>query len=371
MPPNHLVSIILPTYNGSQYLDGAIQSCVEQSYVDWELIIVDDASTDDTPDRIRRWIDEDDRIHFVRHPTNLKLPASLNTGFSLAKGDYLTWTSDDNLYRPIALEHMVAYLESNPGVDVVYTDYTFIDEAGNPIREVNVLPPKELVAQGNCIGPSFLYRKAVQEKLGGYAEDLFLAEDYDFWLRASIWFQLEPLHIDCYLYRKHGSSLTALQKGGVELATDRTLLRVLPQLGWVSDKIRGRTYLDIGLRLFDASQTSEAAPLISRAFIQYHILNFNPTHAMRGLLYEQLKLRSVRNLRQLLDFIPNEDASLRAFKTKVWGEYHATRCFEGYQNRERATVRHHLPRAIKYDLGWLRNRGFVRIALWAFAGLNS
>lgn len=363
-----LVSIVLPTFNGSNYLDGSVQSCLEQSYADWELIIVDDASTDDTPDRIHRWSVEDSRIHSVRHQTNRKLPVALNTGFSLAKGDYLTWTSDDNLYRPAALELMVAYLDSNPHADVVYTDYTIIDEAGIPIKKVDVLPQTELEAHGNCIGPSFLYRKVVQEEVGGYAEDLFLAEDYDFWLRTSIWFHLEPLHVDCYLYRLHSSSLTTLQKAGIQSATDRALLRALPQMALVSDKVRGSTLLDIGLRLFDANQTSEAAELIRSAFRQYHIATSDPIHALQALLYEPLSLRSASNLEQLLDFVPDEDAISRAFKKKVWGEYHGMRCIEGYRNRDRATVRHHLPKAIKYNLGWLRNRGFVRIAFWALAG---
>ena len=106
----------------------AIQSCLDQTYPNWELIIVDDASTDDTPVRIAQYVAGDSHLRSVRHETNRRLPAALNTGFSQAKGDYLTWTSDDNCYRPNALTEMVAFLESEPEVDIVYTDYTEIDE---------------------------------------------------------------------------------------------------------------------------------------------------------------------------------------------------------------------------------------------------
>src|SRR5713226_9118464 len=109
-----LVSIVLPTYNRRDYLEQAIQSCLVQTYTHWELIIVDDASADATPGTIAMHLESDGRIHAVRHPTNRGLPSALNTGFSMAHGDYLTWISDDCIYRPNALAEMVDCLEKKP-----------------------------------------------------------------------------------------------------------------------------------------------------------------------------------------------------------------------------------------------------------------
>src|SRR5687768_16352258 len=109
MKPGPLVSIVLPTYNGCRYLCESIDSCRKQTYPHWELILVDDCSTDDTPRIMAEAVRSDARIRSVRHETNKKLPSGLNTGFRLAKGDYLTWTSDDNCYRPEALAEMVAF----------------------------------------------------------------------------------------------------------------------------------------------------------------------------------------------------------------------------------------------------------------------
>ena len=89
------VSIVLPTYNGSKFLSRSIESVQEQAETDWELIIVNDCSTDNTLDIAQKYAQQDKRISVITNEQNKKLPASLNVGFSRAKGKYLTWTSDD------------------------------------------------------------------------------------------------------------------------------------------------------------------------------------------------------------------------------------------------------------------------------------
>ena len=179
-----LVSIVLPVYNGSRHFDRAVENCINQTYPAWELIIVDDASTDDTPLRIVHYEAIDRRIRSVRHERNRKLPAALNSGFSRARGDYLTWTSDDNYYRPQAIAEMVKLLESNRRTGMTYSDYTVIDEQDRPLHRVRVGEPEDLGLR-NCIGACFLYRRAVLNKVCRYKEDMIIAADYDFWLRES------------------------------------------------------------------------------------------------------------------------------------------------------------------------------------------
>jgi len=137
---------------------------------------------------------------------------------------------------------MVTFLDTYPEVDVVYTDYSSIDETGRLLRQVRIWDP-DVLLKGNGIGPCFLYRRRVYEKTGGYTEDLFLAEDYDFWLRASVWFQLRPLHKDLYLYRRHSDSLTATNAEQIRLAAERALARNLPHMQWAGRTGRTQTYL--------------------------------------------------------------------------------------------------------------------------------
>jgi glycosyltransferase involved in cell wall biosynthesis len=201
------VSIVLPTYNGSQFLEQSVQSCLAQTHSNWELIVVDDASTDETPEIVSLLVTRDPRVHAIRNETNRKLPGALNVGFGEVCGQYLTWTSDDNRYRPDAIARMVAYLDGHPKVDIVYTDYTRIDRNGEELGKVVVGEPDTLVS-GNCVGACFLYRREVHHCLKGYTESFFLAEDYEFWLRAFCRFRLQPMHEDLYLYRLHPRSLT-------------------------------------------------------------------------------------------------------------------------------------------------------------------
>jgi glycosyltransferase involved in cell wall biosynthesis len=242
---NPLISIVLPTHNGSRYLPAAIDSCLNQTYRNWELVIVDDASTDCTPQVIAEYMARDRRIRAVRNEANRKLPGSLNVGFSHAGGGLFTWTSDDNCYRPEALREMLRFLKSNPATDVVYASYSLIDNDGAPLRGMEsgprAGPPHELPCR-NCVGACFLYRRAVHERLGGYAEDLFLVEDYDFWLRASILFRLAWLEKDLYLYRWHEHSLTATVPLRVRAARETALSRNLPRMAWVPAAVRARTY---------------------------------------------------------------------------------------------------------------------------------
>jgi glycosyltransferase involved in cell wall biosynthesis len=241
------VSIIMPTYNGSAYIEQAIESCLAQSHAHWELIIVDDGSTDDTPERIARYVQRDGRIRSVRHSKNRHVAAALNTGFSCARAEYLTWTSDDNYYRPDALAAMVGFLEADPHVGLVYAGYTEVDEDGAVLGYCAPAPPVELLRK-NPIRACFLYRRQVRDALGDYAEDLALVEDYDYWLRASVEFVMAPLDRDLYVYRTHPASLTAQDPDVVSAAFEKALARNLPQIPWASPGQKARTYLHLARR---------------------------------------------------------------------------------------------------------------------------
>ena len=208
---------------------------------------MDDASTDRTPDVVMALAARDHRIRGIRNIKNRKLPGSLNAGFANVRGELLTWTSDDNVHRPDAIAELVAFLGSQPSVDIVYSNYTEIDEEGMPIRPM-VLPGPECLAFENSVGPCFLYRARVQAQVGGYAEDLFLAEDYDFWLRASCSFRLARIDRDLYQYRVHGGSLTTQRMAAALVAHHQTLWRNLPRMRWLTRTVRAHGYLELARR---------------------------------------------------------------------------------------------------------------------------
>jgi glycosyltransferase involved in cell wall biosynthesis len=247
------VSIVLPTRNGAIHLDEAVRSVAEQTFRDWELVLVDDASTDETPRIIARWAARDERIRPLRNERNLRLPGALNAGFAAASGEYLTWTSDDNLYLPEAIARMTAFLDGNPGVDVVYADYVRIDRQGRVTGSTRVGRSEEIYF-GNCIGPCFLYRREVGRRLGGYREDLYLAEDMDFWLRAAAAFNLSPLREALYAYREHDGSLTSRHAPKVIRATERALKGFFAAHPFPDGDVRARSWLAMTARAIHAGE---------------------------------------------------------------------------------------------------------------------
>lgn len=202
------VSIVLPVYNGERYLHEAIESVLAQTYESWELIVVDDCSSDSTPAIAAEFVRRDNRVHYKRNKTNKKLPASLNAGFADARGKYFTWISDDNLFRSDALEIMAQALDSNPQVDLVHCRMQRIDENGEAISPLALPQSGTFIYCVNVVLACFLYRREVHEKLGGYDESLFLVEDYDFWLRAYRTFTFKSLKDAPYFYRVHSETLT-------------------------------------------------------------------------------------------------------------------------------------------------------------------
>jgi glycosyltransferase involved in cell wall biosynthesis len=205
------VSIVLPVYNGARFLRQSIDSCLQQTYRNIELIVVDDGSEDDSVDIVKSYYDV--RIKLIRHQTNRKLPAALNTGFKHTSGVYLTWTSHDNYYAATAIAEMVNFLEENPHIHFVFTDDFYVDEADKMLGVVK-RGPIERLPELSCLGGGFLYTRTVYEKLGSYNERAFLAEDYDYWLRVSAYFTLGHLARPLYYYRQHPASLTSRYGGG-------------------------------------------------------------------------------------------------------------------------------------------------------------
>lgn len=181
-----LVSIVLPCYNGADFLAQAIDSVVGQTYADWELILVNDCSTDNSLAIMQDYSARDNRIRIINNEHNLKLPGALNRGFCEASGKYLTWTSHDNRMDPTMLEEFVDYLDANPDKGLVTACYAaFSLNTGKQLYEVHHPDPQLYMPLFNTVCYAFMYRREVLETVGNYDTTLFLVEDYDYWVR--IW----------------------------------------------------------------------------------------------------------------------------------------------------------------------------------------
>lgn len=231
-----LISIVLPVYNGEKYLRESIESVLSQTYSNWELLILDDCSSDESPAIAKEYEAADRRIHYFRNEQNLQLPRNLNRGFSLAQGEYLTWTSDDNRYRPQALERMAAVLDSDPDVQLVFASCRIIDAAGKEVEYLSVSPRSpDWVVGTNSVGACFLYTRLVYQQIGDYDPDLKLVEDFDYWQRICSRFKAVGMEEILYDYRWHDAALTSTMKKELfHQNLEKMLLKNRPAFGRLS-----------------------------------------------------------------------------------------------------------------------------------------
>lgn len=201
-----MISIVLPVYNGEKYLALSIESVLAQTYTDWELIIVNDCSTDSSLAIAEQYAKKDSRIRIINNPENKRVARSLNIGFAQAKGEYYTWTSDDNIYQSHALATMAAYLDQKKEAYFVYTDMNYIDENG--VVMSNSSHTCQNIYLRCCVGACFLYRKEVAEEIGGYNPKILYVDDYEYWIRISMKYELHHIPEICYQYRIHHGAMT-------------------------------------------------------------------------------------------------------------------------------------------------------------------
>lgn len=223
-----LVSVVLPVYNGEEYLAQSIESVLNQTYKNIELIIVNDNSSDNSLSIAEEFAKKDNRVKIISNKANLKLPNSLNVGFEAANGEYLSWTSDDNFYSLDAIEKMAAHLDNNLDDIMVCADYTAINQLDGTTTRINLsITPQEMMER-NCMGACFLYRKSAADKIGKYRAEKFLVEDYDYWLRMMLIGNIGHINENLYTYRLHANSLTGQRLQEVLKMTDKIIREYMP-----------------------------------------------------------------------------------------------------------------------------------------------
>jgi glycosyltransferase involved in cell wall biosynthesis len=205
-----IVSVIIPCYNYARFLPDAVASVLAQTFTDWELIVVDDGSTDATLMTARQLMarHSDRRIRVFRQP-NSGPAAARNTGAKRATGTYLLFLDADDILAPPLLERTMAILRAQPAVGFVYSGMRLFGQDRHEWPSVAFDLPR--LALDNYVLPHALVRRAAWEQVGGFdpARSLWGFEDWDFWLRVATsgwrgWHIAEPL----VFYRRHGHSLS-------------------------------------------------------------------------------------------------------------------------------------------------------------------
>ena len=179
------ISVLMPVYNGERFLRQAIASMLNQSFTDFEFLIIDDGSSDSTASIIRSF--SDPRIRFFARPHE-GLVAQLNFGIQESRTPLIARFDGDDIAHPQRLELQMSFLENHPDIGIVGSSYKIVDETGAVTAErhlpVSDAEIRELLSC-HCVlcHPTTTIRKALLQQFGGYVADDFPAEDYGLWLR--------------------------------------------------------------------------------------------------------------------------------------------------------------------------------------------
>ena len=190
---NALVSIILPVHNGERFLRQAIVSVQEQSHRNWELIIINDGSTDRSGKIIEEFCQADDRIKNL-HTEKSGVAKSLNYGLSMAKGVFIARIDSDDIWLPEKLEYQLNRFQNNTALFLLGTSVLLIDENGDPLpvqngfnnrRHFNYKEIKRKLLRNNLFcHSSVMFRKELLNIIGQYNPKFKNSEDYEYWIRA-------------------------------------------------------------------------------------------------------------------------------------------------------------------------------------------
>ncbi|MFA6524251.1 MAG: glycosyltransferase [Candidatus Paceibacterota bacterium] len=215
-----LASIILPVYNGADRIKEAIKSVSNQSYTDWELLVVDDGSTDNTEEIINNFLKNDSRIRYIKNKVNLGIQKSLNKGLREAKGKYIARIDDDDIWiDKDKLKKQLEFLESNKEYVLIGTGVVVVDKNKKELFRYLMLQEdqkiRNKILRKNCFAhSSVVFRKDTALKLGGYSEedDVRHIEDYDLWLKLGIFGKFANIGEYSIAFMERSGSITSDNK---------------------------------------------------------------------------------------------------------------------------------------------------------------
>ena len=203
------VSILMPVYNVDIYLAEAINSILQQTVTDFELLIINDGSTDSTREVVLKFTDP--RIRFIENEHNIGLANTLNKGIGLAKGEYIARMDGDDISLPHRLEKQVAVLDQHPDIDVCGAGYRFFDA-----KNATVINPEQHEAIkagllfGCCVTIPLYRKKSLLEAHLQYEQEFFPAEDYRFWTQCVMKLTLYNIPETLFLYRMHATQVSEI-----------------------------------------------------------------------------------------------------------------------------------------------------------------
>ncbi|MCL4294781.1 MAG: glycosyltransferase [Anaerolineae bacterium] len=367
-------SVIIPCFNHGHYLGEAVQSVLNQTFPDFEVIIVDDGSTDNTPEVAQAFTDC--RIRYVWQE-NKGLPAARNTGIRASSGEYVAFLDADDWFLPDKLEWQAGFLDEHPGVGIVAGGWIETDEQGRSLQTVEPWHWKPHLGLAECVmgvpvvPSSVQVRRCWLDAVRLFDECLHWREDWDLWLRlVADGCRFEWLPIIVCRYRLSGSNMARnakrMRDGGL-VALDKLYTR--PDL---PDDVRAlrpsalaAVYIDAAFRAYAARDVGAASHNVNRA-VEFDpgLLQGNPCRLIE-ILIGWSSSPIVGDEDAYLDILarhmPVRVTSAKRQVHKAMSNRYMGQVFTAYRLGDWETVRICLVQALRLDPTWLWNRGVLSI----------
>ena len=227
-----LITVLMPVYNGAKYLNEAIDSILNQTFSDFEFLIIDDGSTDQSIDQIMLY--DDPRIQLIKNKKNLGQSETLNKGLSLARGEYIARIDQDDISIPERLKKQLDFMENNSDVDVcgswvqLMGKYNGIIELETQSEEIKI----SLLTNQNLAHPAVMIRKDTLVKYDlNYNPTFTIGNDYDLWVRMFDYCSFANLPEPLLKFRMHDNQYSKIIWEQNEVETNRILTNLLKKIG--------------------------------------------------------------------------------------------------------------------------------------------
>lgn len=375
------VSILIATYNRAAYLREALDSVLGQSYHDFEVVVIDDGSTDGSTELLRDYQRRyPDKIRHFWHEgrINKGTSSSLNAAIEQSGGRYLAWLDSDDVWFPDKLAKQMSHIESQPALGMVYGYAVVIDENGTRFPgliggDVSRDAFRQLVI-GNAICPStVLMRRACLDDVGWFNEGV-IYHDWELFIRIAARYPIGFISEPLAFYRIHARNISILDQAETKLERSLAVIdTVFSERTDVDPGLRDKAlaavyfaavldycaagqlgdaghYLENTRSLLNGSLPLEPEELIGRV-VAY------ATYSFRGTQEE--KVRFVRAVFSIV---------APSLEGKAVAHFHITDAFASHLRGNSPGARQHILQALGHDPGWLRNRGVLSIGAEAFLG---
>jgi glycosyltransferase involved in cell wall biosynthesis len=372
------ISVIIPTFNRAALIGDAIQSVIAQTYLDWEAIVIDDGSMDDTRSVVENFADP--RIRYL-YQENKGLPGARNTGIRSARGEYIAFLDSDDLFMPHKLEIQLRMLEERPDLGLVAGGHLEIDQKMQILREVRPWQSQSMFELSNWVqGCPFivnavLVRREWLERVNLFDENMPYVEDWDLWLRIShVGCRMDWIkNIVCY-YRLHNKNMVrnAFQmKQGMLRMLDK--LYAQPNLPIEIVEMQNRAYANIYLnaaaRAYASSDIGEGKEWLTKAIeLDSNLLIGEPPRFLDNLAsfaLTPLAGNACFFIERVVENLPDRIDVPHWSKRKARGLLWAVTAFDSYRRQDYKNVSKYTFLAYCHDWVWMFNRGLFLLNLYS------